>query len=547
MGLTLVSLRRQVDIVNKTVLYTEGEAKPAKLFVLDKTGHIREIQLEGRMTIGRETENTQVDICLKSAIVSREHGEFVAHHGEYFFRDLGSVNGTYINGELHGKEKGNHSFIHKLEDGDVLRIDTTHDHLFHPEAVTIIFSTNYSENMEWFDYVFKKDCSEINIGRGAQEQQGLNFDDEMVSRRHASIFKARLGWAIVDHDSTNGVFVNGERIQKPVYLKNHDVIRIINMYFIYLEDKMIYQNLRITEESLSLTGDEEEQHLVETEKGTSSEGEQLFINITERSVWQRVKKLTLLKDINIVVNSGEMVMILGGSGAGKTTFMNAVMGYEKAEGEVFHGETDIYNDFETMKFEIGYVPQQDLVRGGDCVYETLLNAAQMKLPRETTVEEQKQRVDEVLELLGLSREKDTLARKLSGGQRKRLSIAIEFIANPSLFFLDEPDSGLDGIMARSLNESLREIADTGKIVMVITHSPDRISELYDKVIVLAKSMEDNSGYLAYYGSVSDTLKFFETDSLEGVVKRINRPDEGGDGKSDYYIQKYREYQEKNLK
>ena len=115
---------------------------------------------------------------------------------------------------------------------------------------------------------------------------------------------------------------------------------------------------------------------------------------------------------------------------------------------------------------------------------------------------------------------------------------MEFIANPGLFFLDEPDSGLDGIMARELMKNLRTIADSGKIVMVITHGPDRAAEMFDKVIVLAKSTVDNCGHLAFYGSVNEAYKYFEADSLEGVVKKVNRKDEGGEGMSDFYIEKY---------
>ena len=118
---------------------------------------------------------------------------------------------------------------------------------------------------------------------------------------------------------------------------------------------------------------------------------------------------------------------------------------------------------------------------------------------------------------------------------------MEFIADPSLFFLDEPDSGLDGIMAAGLMENLRVIADEGKIVMVITHAPDRVAHLFDKVIVLAKSAKTNSGHLAFYGSIDAAKKFFDTDSMEGIVKRINRPDENGDGLSDFYIEKYEKY------
>lgn len=104
--------------------------------------------------------------------------------------------------------------------------------------------------------------------------------------------------------------------------------------------------------------------------------------------------------------------------------------------------------------------------------------------------------------------------------------------------MDEPDSGLDGIMAKSLMQNLREIADEGRIVMVISHAPDRASELFDKVIVLAKSIKDNCGHLAFFGTVDEAFEFFNVNTLEDVVKRINRQDEGGEDLSDFYIEKY---------
>ena len=162
------------------------------------------------------------------------------------------------------------------------------------------------------------------------------------------------------------------------------------------------------------------------------------------------------------------VLIIGGSGSGKTTFVNAVTGYEKAHAEIKQGDLDVYEDYSRMKYEIGMVPQQELLRGDDTVIMTLTNAAQMRLPEGTPTEERKKRVEEVLALFGLTPVKDELVDKLSGGQRKRLSISVEFVSNPSLFVLDEPDSGLDGVMARDLMEQLRKIANQQKIVMVIT-------------------------------------------------------------------------------
>ena len=133
--------------------------------------------------------------------------------------------------------------------------------------------------------------------------------------------------------------------------------------------------------------------------------------------------------------------------------------------------------------------------------------------------------------------KNNLVVKLSGGQRKRLSIAMEFISNPSLFILDEPDSGLDGVMARELFQQLRKIADQGKIIIVITHTPDRVIDLFDDVIVLAKDA-NRTGRLAYFGPIAEARTFFGKDRMEEIVKSINREEEGGEGRADEFILKY---------
>ena len=273
------------------------------------------------------------------------------------------------------------------------------------------------------------------------------------------------------------------------------------------------------------------------------DGPALSIDIFDRTVGTPRAPKVLLRDISMVIPSGSMVLILGGSGAGKTTFVNAVMGYEPANARILFGGVDLYEHYDKMKYEVGYVPQQDLLRMNDTVYNTLFNAAQMKLPAKYKDRTLNVHLDETLDLLGLSPQRDSLVGKLSGGQRKRLSIAVEYIGNPSLFFLDEPDSGLDGTMAEQLMKNLRDIADLGKIVMVISHSPDRAFDLFDKVIVLTKDSVEGSGHLAFYGSPREALSYFDVDSLEHIVRRVNRTDEGGEGLADYYIDKYKKNRE----
>jgi ABC-type multidrug transport system ATPase subunit len=267
----------------------------------------------------------------------------------------------------------------------------------------------------------------------------------------------------------------------------------------------------------------------------------LTVNLEERTATEFFKKTYLLRDIHMYIQPGHMVLLLGGSGAGKTTYLNAVNGYEKAKAEVVLNGTNMYKNYKEMQYDIGFVPQLDLMRGSDSVYRTLIDAASLRLPKDFSAADRNARVEEVMKIFGLTPVKDSLVSKLSGGQRKRLSIAMEFISNPSLFILDEPDSGLDGVMARELFEQLRMIADQGKIIIVITHTPDRVIDLIDDVIVLAKDAK-RTGRLAFFGPITEAREFFGKDKMEGIDNSINRQEDGGEGRADEFILKFAEVQ-----
>lgn len=275
------------------------------------------------------------------------------------------------------------------------------------------------------------------------------------------------------------------------------------------------------------------------ESGASADAvdDGLTVNINSRTIIDLFKKKYLLKDIHLSIPKGHMVLLLGGSGAGKTTFLNAVTGYEKADANILLDNQDIYRKYEKLKYDVGFVPQQDLMRSNDTVYLTLHDAASLRLPSSVSYRAKKKRVNEVLEEFGLGAIRNSLVEKLSGGQRKRLSIAMEFISDPSLFILDEPDSGLDGVVARGLFEKLRSIADSGKIVVVITHTPDRVIDLFDDVVVLAKD-SSRCGRLAFYGSIEDSYTFFGKNTMEDILLSINQKDEGGEGRADEFIARY---------
>ena len=519
-----------------TVRVNTKNLKP-KLYVICGDD-VREFYLEGQTTLGRRTSDNFPDINISSWIVSRRHGLFITSLGGTVYQDIGSTNGTlFAGGKL---EKGMYT---TLKNGDVLRIRAL-SASGSDKDVVLVYSTDYPKKTCWQKISLSEDIRSLEVGRGS----GFFLQDMTASRHHATFFLSRNGWSIIDNKSRNGVFLNGRRLGDPVLLRPMDVVNIANHLFVFLGDSLLVEADEMpagagrpgkrTGASRPAVENPWFREPVPVPGEIRGGGKKLSIRIVERNAWNRLRKKTLLRNINLQIDSGSLVLILGGSGAGKTTFMNAVMGYEPAKGSIAYGNSDIYREYEKMKYEIGYVPQQDLLRMEDVVYDTLDNAAHMRLPESVSPAERENLVENALNMFGLSREKGSLVGKLSGGQRKRLSIAVEYIGNPSLFFLDEPDSGLDGIMAKELMNNLRQIADQGKIVMVISHAPDRAFDLFDKIIVLAKSAKDDSGHLVYFGPPKDACRFFDTKTLEGIVGRINRKDEGGEGLADEYIRKY---------
>ncbi|MBQ6583119.1 MAG: ATP-binding cassette domain-containing protein [Mogibacterium sp.] len=492
--------------------------EPLMILQIEQNGAIRTVDLTGPVVIGRDTPKGTADIKITGDYISRRHGSFEPKEGDCVYTDLNSANGTWLNGRL--VPPGEPVY---LRNGDVLQLcggdlDTA-------EEITSIYLIIPSYTLSHLH--FREDSPWKGLVPSSDELDSLPVilvDEEPEA-----------------HETFNDlpVVLIGEEPEPQQTFSDLPLI---------IEEEAPAPAAPKEKAPAPQAAPKEEVPVppaAPKEKAPEPlpavRGDSLRIDIRERVVTGFKKKKTLLRNVRMTIPSGKMVLILGGSGAGKTTFINAVMGYEKADATILYGNRDIYEEFNEMKFEIGYVPQQDLMRGSDSVYETLRNAAEMKLPLGMKAADREERIDYVLDMLGLSREAETSVARLSGGQRKRLSIALEYVSNPSLFFLDEPDSGLDGVMSRSLMNSLRAIANEGKIILVISHAPDRTRELFDRIIVLAKSPTDDCGRLAFYGTVQEALQFFEVDSLEGVVMRINRPDEGGEGKADYYINKYERF------
>lgn len=421
------------------------------------------------------------DIKLKSEIASREHGQFVLSGDSIYVEDKDSTNGLILNGV------GVHRSI--FREGDILRIDDSLQSI--KEGVLILL--NSEDNESQWKYYDLYDKTEISIGR--RSSCSIVLGHVGVSKLHATVRKTESGYSITDEGSTNGVYINGRRISGTQKLEEKDIIIITNTKLIFTSGGIFYCSY------VSGIGIEA-CNIVKTVKNSG-------------------KKINICNDVSLTIKPGELIAIIGGSGAGKTTLMNAISGYCKpTSGDVYVNGEELYETFGALKSIIGYVPQQDIVYDNLTLEMMLDYAAKLRLPDDTTKEERRMRINSVIRAVELDGKENTLIRKLSGGQKKRASIAVELISDPYLFFLDEPASGLDPGTERNLMRTLKKMAANGKTVVLVTHSTLNLQDC-DKIVFMGKG-----GNLCYYGNMKEAEKFFDVTNLVDVYNYISGKSNG---------------------
>jgi ABC-type multidrug transport system ATPase subunit len=227
------------------------------------------------------------------------------------------------------------------------------------------------------------------------------------------------------------------------------------------------------------------------------------------------KGKVICNNVDLQIEPGHLVAIIGGSGAGKSTIMNCLSGYSQpTSGQVTVNGVDLYQSFDILKNIIGYVPQQDIVYDNLTVESMLRYAAELRLPKDTTEQEFNVRIAKVIEMVELTKHKDTMISRLSGGQRKRASIAVEMLPDPNLFFLDEPASGLDPGTERNLMRTLKNMTYEGKTIILVTHSTLNL-QVCDKVMFMGAG-----GNLCFYGNLEEAKVFFKVDDVVDVYNMI---------------------------
>jgi ABC-type multidrug transport system ATPase subunit len=293
------------------------------------------------------------------------------------------------------------------------------------------------------------------IGRAPDND--VVIPDVLASSHHATMVSTPRGIRILDAGSANGTFVNGEPVKDAV-LQDDDVVTIGNVDFVFTGNDLVRRSQPATK-----TG------------GLEVHGVSLTIE----------GAVTLLDRISLTARPGTLTAVIGPSGSGKSTLAKAIIGATRpTSGTASFDGHDVHAENALLLNRIGMVPQDDVVHRQLTVSQALGYAAELRMPPDTTKADRQRVIAQVLEELELTPHAQTRVDKLSGGQRKRVSVALELLTGPSLLVLDEPTTGLDPALDRQVMAMLRQLADAGRVIVVVTHSLTYLDDC-DQVLLLA--------------------------------------------------------------
>jgi len=440
--------------------------------------------------IGRDPDN---DVVLTYPTISGHHARILVGAGESVIEDLGSTNGTAIN-----------SWQNKVQRG-ILKPD---DRVFFgsypvPAARLLSRKRHTIGATPQQTLVVSKDL--MTLGRDPECDFPLPFPS--ISWRHAELTRTSAGMEVRDLRSLNGTFVNGARVTGSKLLAPGDVLSLGSI-------------------TLQLGGTGELQRR-DYEGNVTIEVEGLAVSAHAQG------SELLLEDIHFTVFPSEIVALMGPSGAGKTTLLKAMNGYTiPSAGAVLFNGHNLYSAFDTYRLELGYVPQDDIIHPLLTVREALYFTA--KLRTDLREEEIQRRIDEVLQTLDISGIQDKLIgsperKVISGGQRKRVNIAMELLCDPTVLFLDEPTSGLASSDSLKVIQHLHQLAQSGKTVLLTIHQPSTtIFRLFDDLILISRDSKDRvppgtkpgPGRLVYFGpAYPESVEFFHPQAVEDLQKK----------------------------
>jgi ABC-type multidrug transport system ATPase subunit/pSer/pThr/pTyr-binding forkhead associated (FHA) protein len=433
--------------------------------------------------IGRSPDS---EVVVSLPTISWEHARIVEENGEFFLEDLHSRNGTAIN------QLGN-----KISRSRISPQDDVYLGSFKIPAARLLGRTGTAIG----DSAYQPfDLQEQSVIMGRDPNCGEPLDDPLISWHHAKILRSNGKVFLEDLSSRNGTFVDGIRISSSTEIRPGQLIGIGGFQFRLVADGKLERREYHGNVSISAVG-----------------------------VCVEVGGKRLLEPISLTVYPSEMVALMGPAGAGKTTFLKALNGYTPpVAGHVLFNGTDLYQSYDQFRQQMGYVPQDDIVHSQLTVREALYFST--KLRTDLNDREIEARIDKILDDLGILDKRDTLIgspekKVLSGGQRKRVNIAMELITDTPVLFLDEPTSGLSSYDAEGVIELLKRLAHSGKTIITTIHQPSiDVYRKFDNLIMISRD-RGGSGSLVFYGpAFPDSIEFFHPPAQQQIDKSTLNPE-----------------------
>ncbi len=443
---------------------TLGQSAPMPWPKQDNASFVRVI------SVGREPDN---DVELDYPMISGHHARILIADGKAVIEDLGSMNGTAV-----GRPEN------KIKRSPITKDDTVFFGSFRIPASRLLPGKLTMGRTPQSELSFKG--REMTLGRDPDCDHPLDYP--MISWRHARLSRGGGAMIVEDLGSTNGIFVNGRRIIGPVTVSPGDVISLGSYTF------------RLTSDGIFEKRDYRGNLTIEAR------------NLTVEAPGKR-----LLEDVSLTIYPSELVGLMGPSGAGKTTLMMALNGYAApTRGATFFNGEDLYRNYAQFRGHIGYVPQDDIMHRDLTVGQALYYTARLRLPKDYSDADIRKRIEEVMNQLGLQglenvRVGSPEKKGVSGGQRKRVNLAMELLTDPAILFLDEPTSGLSSEDALMVMKVLKRLADAGKTILITIHQPSlEVFRLMDSLVVIGKDEgSPQPGRLVFFGpAYPDSIDFF---------------------------------------
>lgn len=431
------------------------------------------------LNIGRDPA---CDIVIPNALVSRRHAilRFVESDG-WVLEDAGSRGGTYVDGTRVATVCVGADTVVWL--GDPVTGERIEFAALPPLGATsgALPPIGRGELVSVHDV-----RAMVRIGRAPDND--IVVADLLASRHHAELREEGGGnWSIVDLDSHNGTFLNGRRVVRAPIGEGEAVA--VGRHSFRMSDGRLEEYLDRGGVTLAARG------------------------LTVRTPEGRV----ILDDLSFDLPASTMLAVVGPTGAGKSTFAKALTGFRPADaGSVLYGGRDLYASYDELRTRIGYVPQEDILHQELTVARALEFGAELRFPADVAASDRHQRVQGVMDELGLADRADVAIHTLSGGERKRTSVALELLSKPALLLLDEPTSGLDPGFEKGVMQLLSRLARDGRTVIVVTHSLQSL-DLCDRVMFLAPG-----GRLAFFGRPQSALAYFGHDDYADVFQELSQ-------------------------